>query len=93
MKRVIFIFALLVLILIFVFILCSNGIEGPDYLETEYASGNYFLYKTDDTARYLQFLDKFDYKEYEIVNISYSTRNRVDEAGKNEDYLVTYRYK
>lgn len=92
MKRVIFIFAILILILAFVFILCSR-MEQPEYLETEYSAGNYFLYKTDDTIRYLQFLDKFDYKEYEIVNISYSTRNRVDEAGKNEDYLVTYRYK
>lgn len=69
---------------IFIF---EKKINEKTYPKTEEYEG-YYLFETPNSQEYLEFISKFDYTEYEIVNVSgnYSTVG----VGK-ELYMVTYK--
>ena len=79
-----------------IFVLCIIILSGcinqnkPEYLDEKFEFGNYYLYKTDDPNRYLQFLESFDNTKFEIIDISYGYGSHVDEADKHDTFLVTY---
>lgn len=53
--------------------------------------GKYFLFRTADVEEYLNFLEKFDDSEFEIIDIS--TSYHVHRKGSDEFYMITYRAK
>ena len=89
-------FLILVLLLTTITIVlsgCSEYKEETSHLEELSESSRYFIYKTNDTERYLLFLENFDDSKYEIVDISISRHDYTDSSHKDESYFVTYRYK
>lgn len=51
--------------------------------------GEYYLFETTKSQEYLEFLEKLDEEEYEIIDISTSLKVHID--GSDEFYMVTYK--
>lgn len=49
----------------------------------------YYLFETTKPEEYLEFLEKLDEEEYEIIDISTSLKVHID--GSDEFYIVTYK--
>ena len=79
---------LVVLSLLVVMITCSACEVYNETIQVEQGAeaSRYFLYKTDDSRTYLNFLEHFDEDKFEIVDISVATNTY-------PYYYITYRYR
>ena len=91
MKRHHRIILLAILLILATMILSSCvHIDETVHVDETTESARYFLYKTNDQTKYLQFLENFDEQNYEMVNISISCG---DDLEVEVLYTVTYRRK
>ena len=74
----------LIVILILSTLLLSGCIEETRHLDEKTEAATYFLYETNDSNKYLKFLENFDGSTYELVDISVVRGNW---------FYVTYRIK
>jgi starvation-inducible outer membrane lipoprotein len=84
---------LIIVTLVFTLYGCSNiskEIKNHDISnEKDINVGNFYIYKTIDCKKYLKFLNKFENKKYEIINIDIDTNLRSYTIV--ESYIITYK--
>jgi len=85
---------LLVLLLILSTLILSSCVHVDETLHVDETaeSARYYLFRVNDSNKYLQFLENFDSNKYEIVNISIACGQYVSDDSQVL-YCVTYRLK
>ena len=74
----------LIAILVLSTLLLSGCVEETLHLDEKTEAATYFLYETNDSNKYLKFLENFDDNTYELIDISVAHGNW---------FYVTYRIK
>ena len=64
--------------------------EAIEIKKVDQSVGSYYLFKSDDSYEYLNFLENFDYENFEIVDIS-TNMKASRRYSYDELYLVTYK--
>ena len=67
----------------------SDNIASKTSASSTQNYGEYYLFETTKPEEYLEFLEKLDEEEYEIIDISTSLKVHID--GSDEFYMVTYK--
>ncbi len=67
----------------------SDNIASKTSASSTQNYGEYYLFETTKPEEYLEFLEKLDEEEYEIIDISTSLKVHID--GSDEFYIVTYK--
>ena len=86
---------LLGVVLILLTLLLSGcvSIDEAIHLEETTESARYYLYRVNDQEKYLKFLENFDEDNFEIVDISISYSDAIDNLNYCTLYCVTYKRK